>query len=97
MDRWHLFPLRLQLDRLAMIRNTFFEEMRQRGIGCSVHWRPLALHARSASVRSGWARHLPCATSIFNREISLPLFPSMRTRRIVDAVAETVNVPILRP
>ena len=61
MHAWHLFPLRLRLDRLAIDRNTFFEEMRQRGIGCSVHWRPLHLHpyyqrhvrmdARAASLR----------------------------------------------
>jgi perosamine synthetase len=92
---WHLFPLRLRLDRLAINRNTFFEEMRQRGIGCSVHWRPLHLHPYYQRT-FGWApEQLPCATSIFDREISLPLFPSMTSDQVdavVDAVAETVNV-----
>ena len=41
---WHLFPIRLKLDRLAIDRNAFIEEIRRRGVGCSVHWRPLHLH-----------------------------------------------------
>jgi perosamine synthetase len=95
MHAWHLFPLRLRIDRLAIDRNTFFEEMRQRGIGCSVHWRPLHLHPYYQRT-FGWApEQLPCATSIFDREISLPLFPSMtpdQVEAVVDAVTETVNV-----
>ena len=41
---WHLFPIRLRLDRLRIDRNKFIEEIRARGVGCSVHWRPLHLH-----------------------------------------------------
>ena len=80
MHAWHLFPLRLRLDHLAIDRNTFFEERRQRGIGCSVHWRPPPPPVLPAHVRMG-AEQLPCATSIFDREISLPLFPSMTSTR----------------
>jgi dTDP-4-amino-4,6-dideoxygalactose transaminase len=92
---WHLFPLKLRLDRLAIDRNMFFEEMRQRGIGCSVHWRPLHLHPYYQHTFRWMPEQLPCATSIFDREISLPLFPSMtpdQVEAVVDAVAETVNV-----
>src|SRR5262249_22290495 len=41
---WHLFPIRLQLDNLRIDRNRFIEELRARGVGCSVHWRPLHMH-----------------------------------------------------
>src|SRR4030095_16906936 len=41
---WHLFPIRLRLNRLSIDRNRFIEELRQSGISCSVHWRPLHLH-----------------------------------------------------
>ena len=41
---WHLFPIRLRLDKLSIDRNRFITELRERGVGCSVHWRPLHLH-----------------------------------------------------
>ena len=87
---WHLFPVRLRLDRLAIDRNAFFEEMRQRGIGCSVHWRPLHLHPYYRDTFAWRREQFPTASEIFDREISLPLFPAMtgeQISRVCDAVA----------
>ena len=75
---WHLFPIRLRLERLKIDRNEFFAQMREAGVGCSVHWRPLHLHPYY-SERFGWTSDLlPVATSLWERSISLPLFPGMR-------------------
>jgi perosamine synthetase len=75
---WHLFPIRLKLDRLKIDRNAFFAAMREAGVGCSVHWRPLHLHPYY-SERFGWTPDLfPVATPLWERSISLPLFPGMR-------------------
>lgn len=75
---WHLFPIRLKLDRLAIDRNAFFAAMREAGVGCSVHWRPLHLHPYY-SERFGWTPDLfPVASPLWERSISLPLFPGMR-------------------
>ena len=41
---WHLYPIRLRLDRLAIDRNAFIDRLKSAGVGCSVHWRPLHLH-----------------------------------------------------
>jgi perosamine synthetase len=41
---WHLFPIRLRLERLSISRNEFMEKLKEDGVGCSVHWRPLHLH-----------------------------------------------------
>jgi perosamine synthetase len=75
---WHLFPIRLKLDRLRIDRNAFFAALREAGVGCSVHWRPLHLHPYY-SERFGWTPDLfPVATPLWERSISLPLFPGMR-------------------
>ena len=75
---WHLFPIRLKLDRLKIDRNAFFAALREAGVGCSVHWRPLHLHPYY-SERFGWTPDLfPVATPLWERSISLPLFPGMR-------------------
>ncbi len=74
---WHLFPIRLRLERLGIDRNQFIVELRQRGVGCSVHWRPLHLHPYYAE-RFGWtSEDFPVASPLWERLISLPLFPAM--------------------
>ncbi len=86
---WHLFPIRLRLEGLTIDRNQFIAELRQRGIGCSVHWRPLHLHPYYAE-SFGWRpEDFPIATSLWERLVSLPLFPDMRDeeqQHVVDIV-----------
>jgi perosamine synthetase len=75
---WHLFPIRLRLEKLSIDRNAFFAELRARGVGCSVHWRPLHLHPYYSERFSWRPEEFPVATPLFDRLVSLPLFPGMR-------------------
>ncbi len=88
---WHLFPIRLNLERLTIDRNAFITALRERGVGCSVHWRPLHLHPYYAE-RFGWrADDFPTATSLWQRLVTLPLFPGMRDeeqRHVIDVVRD---------
>ena len=86
---WHLFAVRLRLDRLQCGRDEFVEQLRRRGIGFSVHWRPLHLHPYYEGL--GWRpEHCPAASAVWPRLVSLPLFPSM-TEEEVDRVVEVVK------
>jgi len=87
---WHLFPVRLCLERLLIDRNTFLEKLRERGVGCSVHWRPLHLHPYYQDVFGWQAGHLPAASNAWVRLVSLPLFPGMRNEE-QQYVAELVR------
>jgi dTDP-4-amino-4,6-dideoxygalactose transaminase len=88
---WHLFPIRLRLDRLSIDRNAFMEALKGAGVGCSVHWRPLHLHPYYEDT-FGWdGADLPVATREWKRLVSLPIFPGMRDDEIasvVDAVKQ---------
>jgi len=88
---WHLFPIRLRLDRLRIDRDAFMAEMKAQGIGCSVHWRPLHLHPYYSD-QFGWTpEDCPVATSEWCRLISLPLFPDLLTderRHVVATIRE---------
>ena len=75
---WHLFPIRLRLERLALDRNDFIDALRNEGVGCSVHWRPLHLHPYYEETFHWLPEHLPTATKTWVRMISLPIFPGMR-------------------
>lgn len=73
---WHLYPIRLRLERLSISRNEFVDLLREAGVGCSVHWRPLHLHPYYESF--GWkSADLPTASAVWERLVSLPLFPGM--------------------
>ena len=83
---WHLFPLRLRLDKLAIDRNAFITQLRAAGVGCSVHWRPLHLHPYY-SERFAWARDdFPVASPLWERLVSLPLFPGMQASELAYVV-----------
>jgi perosamine synthetase len=66
------------LEKLSIDRNAFISELRERGVGCSVHWRPLHFHPYYEETFSWRPDHLPVASSQWPRLISLPLFPGMR-------------------
>jgi dTDP-4-amino-4,6-dideoxygalactose transaminase len=88
---WHLFPIRLRLERLSCDRNTVMNELRSRGVGCSVHWRPLHLHPLYQEAFAWEPAHLPVATSVWQRLVSLPLFPGMRDEecaRVIDMLRD---------
>src|SRR5207253_2886984 len=74
---WHLFPLRLRTERLAISRNGFKEELQKEGVGTSVHWRPLHLHPYYRETFGWRPADFPVASALWQRLISLPIFPGM--------------------
>lgn len=87
---WHLFPIKLKLDRLSISRNEFFQKMKEAGVGCSVHWRPLHLHPYYEQTFGWHPEDFPTATSVWSRLISLPIFPALRPQEM-DYIARTVR------
>jgi len=94
-NSWHLFPLKLRLESLTVDRDAFIQALKRAGIGCSVHWRPLHLHPYYQDAFGWRAEDLPTASAVWERLISLPIFPSMRDRE-VDQVISTIKGLILR-
>lgn len=87
---WHLFAIRLNLNQLRINRNQFIKELKEKGVGCSVHWRPLHLHPYYQKSFGYRAADFPVATAEWKRLISLPIFPGMRDDEI-SHVVETVR------
>lgn len=83
---WHLFPIKLRLERLTIRRNAFIEELKSSGIGCSVHWRPLHLHPYYQE-KFGWrAEDFPSTMAVWERLISLPIFPGMKDAEMEQVI-----------
>jgi dTDP-4-amino-4,6-dideoxygalactose transaminase len=74
---WHLYALRLNLDRLDIGRPEFIVRLRQAGIGTSVHFIPIPLHPFFAPFAGRPENQCPAALKLYPRLISLPLYPGM--------------------
>ena len=74
---WHLYVIRLKLDRLKIDRARFITELTQRGVGTSVHWLPLHMHPYYRETYGYASEDLPVACSLYPAIITLPIYPDM--------------------
>jgi perosamine synthetase len=84
---WHLFPIRLRLDKLSIDRNQFITCLREQGVGCSVHWRPLHLHPYYRQHYAWQPEQLPVASAQWLKLITLPVFPGMQAEECEQVIA----------
>ena len=87
---WHLYVIRLRLERLKIDRDQFVAELRKRGIGTSVHYFPVHLHPFYRQTYGFDPADYPVCGAEFERIISLPLFPLMQDAD-VDRVVEAIE------
>lgn len=89
---WHLYPLRLQIERLSGDRDDVIEDLKGLNIGTSVHFIPIHYHSYFQK-RYGWTKgDFPRAEEFYAREISLPLYPSMSDQDADDVVEALSNI-----
>jgi perosamine synthetase len=74
---WHLFPIRLHLDRVKVSRAETIDRLGEAGIGTSVHFIPLHLHPYYRRTYGYEPGDLPVANLQYEREISLPIYPDL--------------------
>lgn len=91
---WHLYSIQINTDLLNISRNDFIEALKAENIGTSVHFIPLHLH-HYYKEKYGFKRgDFPVAESVYDREISLPLYPKMTdkdAKDVVSAVKKIIN------
>jgi dTDP-4-amino-4,6-dideoxygalactose transaminase len=87
---WHLYALRLNLERLNITRAEFIEELRSREIGASVHFIPIPLLSFFAVEAGRPHNQCPAALELYPRLVSLPLYPAMSDEQ-ATWVAESVK------
>lgn len=89
---WHLYVLRLNLERLSVTREQFIEEMRERRIGASVHFIPVHTHPYYRDRYGFKSGDFPVAAAEFRRIVSLPLNPRMSDADVEDVIEAVGDV-----
>ncbi len=89
---WHLYVLRLNLDRLRIDRAGFINELHARNIGASVHFIPIHLHPYYRD-KYGWLpEDFPAAYAEYQRMLSLPLHSSLSDEDVADVIDAVLDV-----
>jgi perosamine synthetase len=87
---WHLYPIRLDLEKLTTDRAQIFRALRAENIGVNVHYIPVHTHPYYRGQFGYQGGEFPVAENAYARLISLPMFHAM-TDRDVDDVIEAVR------
>lgn len=82
----HLYPIRLQLDKINKTHAQVFDELRENGIGVNLHYIPV--HTQPYYQQFGFkVGDFPNAESYYAEAISLPMFSKMTTEQQDTVVA----------
>jgi perosamine synthetase len=93
-NAWHLYVIQLDLQRLRITRNEFIEALKKENIGTSVHFIPLHLHPYYRDALNHDLNDFPKANGVFERIISLPIYPRMTeddVQRVIASVKKIVS------
>lgn len=85
---YHLYPLLLE----SFPRDIFIKEMSRRGISCSVHFIPLHLHPFYRKKFRTKKGDFPNTEWVYEREVSLPLYPKMTEKDVSDVASAVKEV-----
>ncbi len=90
---FHLYVIRLKLDRISKTHRQVFEELRKLGILVNLHYIPI--HTQPFYTSMGFKMgDFPNAETYYREAITLPLFSSMtddQQERVIAAVAEILQ------
>jgi dTDP-4-amino-4,6-dideoxygalactose transaminase len=89
---WHLYVLRLNLDRTHLTRDEFIRQMHDRNIGCSVHFIPAHLHQYYREKYHYQPEDFPVALREYERIVSLPLSARMSDEDVEDVIAAVTDI-----
>ena len=87
---WHLFVVRVDVDKAGISRDEFMAELKKRNIGTGLHFRCTHLQKYYREMLGFQPGSLPNTEWNSDRICSLPLFPDM-TEKDQDDVIEAIK------
>ncbi|OWL88971.1 UDP-4-amino-4,6-dideoxy-N-acetyl-beta-L-altrosamine transaminase [Halopseudomonas aestusnigri] len=87
----HLYPIRLQLERITLSHREVFEQLRERGIGVNLHYIPV--HTQPYYAAMGFAADdFPQSMAYYREAISLPMYHSLTEAQQDEVIATLTEV-----
>ncbi|MCB9865195.1 MAG: UDP-4-amino-4,6-dideoxy-N-acetyl-beta-L-altrosamine transaminase [Phycisphaerales bacterium] len=89
---YHLYVVRLEVERLTADRRAIFAALRAEGVGVNVHYLPVHLHQLYRERYGTKPGDCPDAEAAYERILSLPIFPGMSDADATDTVTALAKV-----
>ena len=87
----HLYPVRLQLEKIALSHREVFEQLRERGIGVNLHYIPV--HTQPYYAAMGFsAEDFPQSMAYYREAISLPMYHTLSEAQQDEVVATLAEI-----
>ena len=91
LSAWHLYVIRLDLDRLTVGRAEVFRALSAENIGVNVHYIPVYWHPFYQKL--GYKKGIcPIAEAAYERILSLPIYPAMSDGDVEDVIISVDKV-----
>jgi dTDP-4-amino-4,6-dideoxygalactose transaminase len=91
-DARHLYPLRLNPEKLSLSRDDFIEKLKEEGIGVSVHFIPLHIMPYYKKRYNLKGEDFPESLKSFHRVISLPIWPGMKPSQVERVISGLISL-----
>lgn len=89
---WHLYPIRVDSEKLSAGREEIFRALRAENIGVNVHYIPVHLHPYYKDHFGYRGGEFPIAEKAYESLISLPMFHGMTDQDIGDVIEAVTRV-----
>lgn len=89
---YHLYVVKLDLERLSVTRERVFAALRAEGIGVNVHYIPVHLHPFYRERLGTRLGDCPVAEAAYERLLTLPLYPRMSDNDVTDVTVAVTKV-----
>ena len=90
-NAYHIFVIKLDLNKITCTREEFFKAMKSEGIGVNIHYLPIYKHPFYQSFLDV-KPCLPVCDKIYESIITLPLYPLMNQKDIDDVIISLYKV-----
>lgn len=88
---WHIYIIKLNLENLKAGRREIFDALKAENIGVNVHYLPVYLHPYYQKL--GYKKGIcPEAEALYERIITIPLFPKMEDKDVEDVITAVKKV-----
>lgn len=88
---WHLYIIRLNLDKLTVSKKVIYEALLSANIGVMVHYIPVYFHPYYQNL--GYKKGLcPVTEKTYDEMLSLPIFPTLKKSEVMSVIKIVFNV-----
>ena len=91
---YHLYPLKINFEKLVISKQEFFIKMKESGINPQVHYIPVHLqpfYQKNFGFKQG---NFPVSENFYTQEVSLPIFPDLSKHdqvRVIENIVKYLN------